>query len=109
MPLQQALRHQQVAFNNFFAKRARYPRFKSKHTSRASVTFQNNAQWYGRELVVVDRWFPSSKLCSARGCGHVNESMPLSVRSWTCPACGASHDRDVNAAANILAAGLVER
>lgn len=67
------------------------------------------AQWYGRELVVVDRWFPSSKLCSAHGCGHVNESMPLSVRSWTCPSCGASHDRDVNAARNILAAGLVER
>ncbi|MEV4381963.1 RNA-guided endonuclease TnpB family protein [Streptosporangium sp. NPDC049644] len=64
------------------------------------------AQWYGRELVVVDRWFPSSKLCSA--CGAIAQSMPLNVREWEC-ACGATHDRDVNAAKNILAAGLAER
>ncbi|MEU4538856.1 RNA-guided endonuclease TnpB family protein [Streptosporangium sp. NPDC023825] len=64
------------------------------------------AAWYGRELVVVDRWFPSSKLCSA--CGTIQRSMPLGVRDWVC-ACGAVHDRDVNAAKNILAAGLVER
>ncbi|KAA9376326.1 IS200/IS605 family element transposase accessory protein TnpB [Microbispora cellulosiformans] len=61
--------------------------------------------WYGRELVVIDRWFPSSKLCSA--CGTLAESMPLHVRTWAC-ACGAVHDRDVNAARNILAAGLAE-
>ncbi|GGL25930.1 RNA-guided endonuclease InsQ/TnpB family protein [Planomonospora parontospora] len=65
--------------------------------------------WYGRELLVVDRWFPSSKLCSTPGCGHVNGAMPLNVRSWTCPRCGTVHDRDVNAAKNILAAGLAER
>ncbi|MER5422200.1 RNA-guided endonuclease TnpB family protein [Streptosporangium roseum] len=64
------------------------------------------AAWYGRELVVVDRWFPSSKLCSA--CGAIQRSMPLNVRDWVC-ACGAAHDRDVNAARNILAAGLAER
>ncbi|GAA3410184.1 RNA-guided endonuclease TnpB family protein [Streptosporangium vulgare] len=64
------------------------------------------AAWYGRELVVVDRWFPSSKLCSA--CGAIQRSMPLGVRDWAC-ACGAIHDRDVNAAKNILAAGLAER
>lgn len=63
------------------------------------------AAWYGRELVAVDRWFPSSKLCSA--CGTLQERMPLSVREWTC-ACGAVHDRDVNAAKNVLAAGLAE-
>ncbi|TDB86515.1 transposase [Actinomadura sp. KC216] len=62
--------------------------------------------WYGRELVVVDRWFPSSKLCS--GCGARQDAMPLGVRSWEC-SCGAVHDRDVNAARNILAAGLAER
>ncbi len=61
---------------------------------------------YGRTLVKVDRWFPSSKLCSA--CGAVAGSMPLNVRSWKCP-CGAVHDRDVNAARNILAAGRAER
>ncbi|GLW25488.1 transposase [Microbispora triticiradicis] len=64
------------------------------------------AGWYGRELVVIDRWFPSSKLCSA--CGALQKSMPLNVRVWECT-CGAIHDRDVNAARNILAAGLAER
>lgn len=61
------------------------------------------AQWYGREVIAVDRWFPSSKLCSA--CGSLQGKMPLHVRTWTC-GCGATHDRDVNAARNILAAGL---
>ncbi|MEV4381091.1 RNA-guided endonuclease TnpB family protein [Streptosporangium sp. NPDC049644] len=64
------------------------------------------AQWYGRELLVVDRWFPSSKLCSA--CGTLHDKMPLGVRQWVC-GCGTTHDRDVNAAKNILAAGLAER
>jgi putative transposase len=59
--------------------------------------------WYGRDLVVVDRWFPSSKVCST--CGALRDSMPLNVRVWACR-CGTSHDRDVNAAKNILAAGL---
>ncbi|MGC0343165.1 RNA-guided endonuclease InsQ/TnpB family protein [Streptomyces sp. SLBN-8D4] len=59
--------------------------------------------WYGRELVVIDRYFPSSKLCGS--CGTVRGKLPLNVREWTC-ACGAVHDRDVNAARNILAAGL---
>ncbi|WJK38203.1 transposase [Solwaraspora sp. WMMA2056] len=61
------------------------------------------ADWYGRDLVVVDRWFPSTRLCSA--CGELAERMPLTVRSWTCR-CGQTHDRDVNAARNILAEGL---
>lgn len=64
------------------------------------------AAWYGRTLVVADRWFPSSKLCGS--CGTIAQSMPLNVRDWEC-ACGAVHDRDVNAAKNILAAGLAER
>ncbi|WP_406337652.1 transposase [Streptomyces sp. NBC_01620] len=59
--------------------------------------------WYGRNLVVIDRWFPSTRLCSA--CGTVQDKLPLNVREWTC-GCGARHDRDVNAACNILAAGL---
>ncbi len=61
------------------------------------------ARWYGREVIAVDRWFPSSKLCSA--CGSLRVKMPLHVRTWTCD-CGTTHDRDVNAARNILAAGL---
>jgi putative transposase len=60
--------------------------------------------WYGRDLIVIDRWYPSSKTCS--GCGHQVTSLPLGVREWTCPSCGAVHDRDVNAAVNIRAAGL---
>lgn len=59
--------------------------------------------WYGRDLVLVDRWFPSSNMCSA--CGALQGKMPLNVREWACP-CGAVHDRDVNAARNIKAAGL---
>jgi putative transposase len=62
--------------------------------------------WYGRELITVDRWYPSSKLCSA--CGALREALPLNVREWAC-GCGIAHDRDVNAARNILAAGLADR
>jgi putative transposase len=62
------------------------------------------AAWYGRTLVKIDKWYPSTKRCS--DCGHVLESLPLSVRRWTCPACGVAHDRDLNAAKNVLAVGL---
>jgi putative transposase len=61
-------------------------------------------EWYGRSLVKIDRRFPSSKRCGH--CGHVVEKLPLNVRSWVCPQCDTHHDRDVNAAQNILAAGL---
>ncbi|MEG4632161.1 RNA-guided endonuclease TnpB family protein [Microcoleus sp. AR_TQ3_B6] len=60
--------------------------------------------WYGRTLVKIDRWFPSSKRCGK--CGHIVEKLPLNIREWDCPNCGAHHDRDINAAQNILAAGL---
>ncbi len=56
-----------------------------------------------RRVIVIDRWFPSSKMCSA--CGYVLAELP-DVRTWLCPSCGTRHDRDVNAAKNILAAGL---
>jgi putative transposase len=62
------------------------------------------ATWYGRTIIPVDRWYPSSKICST--CGRINPTLPLDVREWTCPGCGAVHDRDINAATNILAAGL---
>jgi putative transposase len=58
----------------------------------------------GRELVVLDRWYPSSKTCSA--CGHLLAELSLGTRHWACPGCGTRHDRDLNAAKNILAAGL---
>lgn len=71
------------------------------HDLRCMLTYK--ADWYGRDLVVIDHWYPSSKRCSA--CGTIADTMPLTVRSWTCR-CGTTHDRDVNAARNILAAGL---
>jgi len=61
-------------------------------------------QWYGRTLVKIDRWFPSSKRCG--NCGHVVDKLPLDEREWDCPECGTHHDRDINAAKNIKAAGL---
>ena len=62
------------------------------------------AQWYGRTLIGIGRWYPSSKRCS--DCGHTVSKLPLSVREWVCPECGTIHDRDINAARNVLAAGL---
>jgi len=197
VPLQQALRHQRQAYSAFFARRARYPRFKS-HRSRQSAHYTRSAftmrggqlrlakmaapvrfvwswpdvdlstldpamvivsrdpdgRWYvtfaidtnapqpleetghavgidlgvthfaaasdcgwgefrrqlaykceryGRRLVIIGRWYPSSKTCSA--CGHLLADLSLSAREWRCPSCGARHDRDINAAKNILAAG----
>jgi putative transposase len=61
------------------------------------------AAWYGRTYLPLERFFPSSKLCSS--CGHLLDELPLSVREWDCPACGVHHDRDVNAAINIKKAG----
>jgi putative transposase len=59
---------------------------------------------YGRSLIVIDRFYPSSRTCSV--CGHLLAELSLSTRRWTCPSCRARHDRDINAAKNILAAGL---
>lgn len=61
-------------------------------------------KWYGGSLVKIDRFFPSSKTCSA--CGSKVSKMPLNVREWVCPNCGCVHDRDINAAQNILTEGL---
>lgn len=60
-------------------------------------------EWYGRELVGIDKWYPSTKTCST--CGYVLDSISLGTRSWECPKCKSRHDRDVNAAKNILAVG----
>ncbi|RBR36567.1 IS200/IS605 family element RNA-guided endonuclease TnpB [Enterococcus cecorum] len=65
---------------------------------------QYKADWYGREIIKVDPWFPSSQICSE--CGHKDGKKPLDIREWTCPICHTHHDRDINASINILIEGL---
>ena len=62
------------------------------------------ADWYGKEVIKIDTWFPSSQICS--NCGHKDGKKALSIREWTCPKCGAHHERDINASINILNEGL---
>jgi putative transposase len=62
------------------------------------------ADWYGRDVIAIDRRYPSSTTCSS--CGAIVDTLPLNLREWTCRDCGVVHDRDINAAKNILAVGL---
>ena len=68
---------------------------------------ESKATEHERDLVVINRWTPTSQTCSA--CGYGDGKNPLATRQWRCLECGAIHDRDINAAKNILAAGLVSR
>ena len=61
------------------------------------------AEWYGRNLIKVDRYFPSSKTCSS--CGYIKKDLSLSDRVWTCPQCGMTRDRDINASINLFTVG----
>jgi len=102
-----------TAYKNFFEGRARFPRFRSKH-GRQSIQYPQNVQVIGSCLkfpgrvgtvkAKIDRWFPSSKLCS--NCYHQIDELPLLLREWTCPHCNTCHDRDGNAATNIRAEGI---
>ena len=81
----------------------------AKHIADASWgeftrQLEYKSAWAGRTYVEIDRFFPSSKRCAC--CGFVKDSLPLDVREWECPECSVTHDRDINAAQNILAAGL---
>ncbi|MGX1549014.1 RNA-guided endonuclease InsQ/TnpB family protein [Streptomyces adustus] len=93
-----------LAVRNLMGNRSMARAISDASWSELCAMLQYKCAWYGRELVVVDRFLPSSKTCSA--CGLVRDLLPLGVRAWTCEGCGAQHDRDHNAAQNILAAGL---
>ena len=71
---------------------------------RVCRRLEYKARWYGRTLVKIDRWYPSSKTCSA--CGYVLDMLTLDRREWVCPKCEVCHDRDSNAARNVLTEGL---
>ena len=72
--------------------------------SRFKTILTYKAEWYGRDVIMVDRWFPSSKLCNE--CGYKNDDLTLRDRVWTCPVCGAHLDRDHNASQNIKNEGI---
>lgn len=83
----------------------------SKHISDASwgafvQMLKYKAEWNDKQVVNVGRWFPSSKTCGS--CGYINQDLNLDIRTWKCPSCGETHDRDLNAARNILKEGLKE-
>ena len=69
---------------------------------RQMLTYK--CKWYGKELVIINRWSPTSKTCNH--CGHIMENFSLGIREWVCPECGTHHDRDINAAKNILDEGM---
>jgi putative transposase len=101
--------NQVIAIESLSVKNMLKNRCLSKSISDASWSefrrqLEYKARWYGRTLIAIDRWYPSSKRCS--DCGHTVARMSLEVRAWACPECGSVHDRDVNAARNVLAAGL---
>lgn len=101
--------NQVIAIESLAVSNMQKNRCLSKSISDASWSefvrqLEYKARWYGRTLIGIDRWYPSSKRCS--DCGHTSATMPLNVREWVCPECGSIHDRDINAARNILAAGL---
>ena len=82
----------------------------AKHISDSSFyeirrQLEYKAKWYGKELVVIDRFYPSSQICHCCGAKYEG-TKDLSIRKWTCPECGTEHDRDINAAKNILSEGL---
>ena len=119
--LTNAIYNMDSAYQKFFKEQAGYPKFKSKHDNHKSYTtnytngnidvdyekgkIEYKAKWNGRKYIKIDTFYASSQLCSI--CGYQNvDTKDLSVREWTCPKCKAKHDRDINAARNILMEGL---
>ena len=89
---------------------------KNKHLSKSisdvswskfNDMLKYKSNWYGRQILKVNRFFPSSKTCSTFDCGYIYKDLKLSERSWICPKCGAIHDRDINASINLFLEGLL--
>ena len=68
------------------------------------IMIKYKSKWYGKTFIQIDRFFPSTQICSI--CGYRNTEITIDIRNWVCPKCGTHHDRDVNAAKNILNEGL---
>lgn len=122
--LQQSLRHLKKAYEKFFKKTAKKPRFKKKQNEQSASYMDNAFARAGQSFTLAKQKEPlqirwsrplpedarvssltvTSKLCSA--CGHKLDDLPLKARAWTCPACSAEHDRDQNAARNLLSVAL---
>ncbi|MCL4532963.1 MAG: transposase [Deltaproteobacteria bacterium] len=75
--------------------------------SKFNDMLEYKASWYGRQVFKVNRFYPSSKTCSTPDCGYIYKDLKLSERFWTCPNCGALHDRDINASTNLFLEGLM--
>ena len=102
----QAIAIEDLTVRNMVANHALARAISDASWRQLRIMLEYKADWYGRDLLVVDRWYPSTRVCS--DCGALHDKLPLTIREWTCR-CGVVHDRDVNAARNILAAGLAER
>ncbi len=101
--------NQVIAVENLKVKNMLRNRRLSRALSDAAIgeflrQLKYKAEWYGRQYVEIDPWFASSKTCAC--CGHKLDELKLSIRQWTCPSCNANHDRDINAARNILNEGI---
>ena len=101
--------NQAIAIENLNVKSMQKNRNLAKAISNSSWgdflrKLKYKAKWYGRQILEIDRWFPSSKQCNC--CGYINYELKLSDRIWKCSSCGKIHDRDINAAKNILTVGL---
>jgi len=100
----QALAIEDLSVRNMVRNRSLGRAISDASWSEFRRMLEYKAGWHGRTVIAVDRWYPSSKTCSA--CGAIAAKMPLSVREWQCASCGTVHDRDANAAKVLLAAGL---
>ena len=93
-----------LSIKNMLQNRSLSKSISSVAWSKLISMLKYKAEWYGVSIYQINKWTPTSKVCSC--CGHKNKLMPLNIRSWICPSCNIKHDRDINAAINIHSAGM---